>query len=137
MVVGWSMSSRITSDLVCSALRMAIAIRLPFANDLLAHSDQGSQYASHQHTKILRAFGISCSMSRKGNCWDNSVVESVFASLKKDLVHHTVFETRAQAKSKIFDHIEVFYNKVRTHSTLDYLSPYEFEQANKIQLIAA
>ena len=137
MVVGWSMKPYMSAELACDALRMAIVTRLPFEQALLAHSDRGSQYASRAHQQILTAFGISCSMSRKGDCWDNAVVESFFATLKKELTHHTPFETREQARREIFDYIEVFYNRVRLHSTLGYLSPYEFEQQNQSLLVAA
>jgi transposase InsO family protein len=127
MVIGWSMMPRMTADLACNALRMAIANRLPFQKPLM-HSDRGSQYASAQHRKILRTFGITCSMSRKGNCWDNAVMESFFGSVKKECVYQTTFHTRDKAQRELFDYIEVFYNRERLHSSLDYRSPLEFEQ---------
>jgi putative transposase len=136
MVVGWSMKPRMTTELVCSALRMAIAKRLPFEKPLM-HSDRGSQYASEPYQRILRTFGITCSMSRKGNCWDNAVLESFFASLKKECVYQTTFATRAQAQPEIFEYIEVFYNRERFHSALDYQSPLEFEQAKDNLSLAA
>ena len=136
MVVGWSMMPRMTADLVCYALRMAIANRLPFEKPLM-HSDRGSQYASEPYQRILRAFGITCSMSRKGNCWDNAVLESFFASLKKECVYQTTFFTRRQAQHEIFDYIEAFYNRERLHSALDYRSPEEFEQEQQHILLAA
>ena len=136
MVVGWSMKPRMTKELVCDALRMAIATRLPFQG-LLAHSDRDCQYVSIDHQKMLSAFGISCSMSRKANCWDNAVIESFFATLKKELVHHVFFENREQAQREIFSYIEVFYNRIRLYSALGYISPCEFEKQNQSSLIAA
>ena len=127
MVIGWSMKSRMTTDLVCQALRMAIANRLPI-NTPLMHSDRGSQYASFSYQNILKAFGITCSMSRGGNCWDNAVSESFFATLKTECVYQTTFLTRQMAHSELFDYIEAFYNRERLHSTLGYVSPLEFEQ---------
>lgn len=127
MVVGWSMQSHISKELVCSALRMAIANRLPLGN-LLMHSDRGSQYASFDYQRILRTFGLVCSMSRKGNCWDNAISESFFASLKTECVYQLDLDTRAMAQNEIFDYIEVFYNRERFHSSLGNLSPWEFEQ---------
>lgn len=135
MVIGWSIRERMTADLVCDALRMAIATRSPLTG-VLSHSDRGSQYASTAYLKLLETFGISSSMSRKGNCWDNAVAESFFATLKKDLIYRFDFDTREQAKIEIFKYIEVFYNRRRIHSTLGYLSPFEFEEQHKIiQLI--
>ena len=93
------------------------------------HSDRGKQYAAKRYQKLLSENGITCSMSRKGNCWDNAVVESFFATLKKELVHGERFLTRRAAQAALFDYIEVFYNRVRRHSTLGQLSPAEFEQA--------
>lgn len=136
MVVGWSMMPRMTSDLVCRALRMAIVTRLPFEKPLM-HSDRGIQYASKPYQQILRALGITCSMSRKGNCWDNAVLESFFASLKKECVHQTDFLTRAQAQHEIFEYIEVFYNRERLHSALGYQSPVQFELQRGGLLLAA
>ena len=127
-VVGWSMSSRITKELVLDALAMAIGHRCP-GDELLHHSDRGSQYCSEQYQQVLAANGIECSMSRKGNCWDNAVMESFFATLKKELIHHERYETRFQARVSIFEYLEVFYNRQRRHSALGYLSPDQFEQA--------
>jgi len=130
-VVGWAMDSRINRQLVCQALRMAIANRSP-GKGWLHHSDRGSQYASDDYQKLLKTRDTTVSMSRKGNCWDNAVVESFFSALKKELVHHRQFKTRNQAKSEIFEYIEVFYNRQRLHSTLDYRSPIEFEEMNNV-----
>ena len=110
------------------ALEMAIRQRCP-GTDLLHHSDRGSQYCSEKYRALLARNGITCSMSRKGNCWDNAVMESFFATLKKELIHHERYETRSTARSSIFEYIEVFYNRERLHSTLDYQSPEQFEQA--------
>jgi len=126
MVVGWSMGNRITQELTLSALRMALWKRKP-GRGLLSHSDRGSQYTSKAYRKLLSDHGIICSMSRKGNCWDNAVAESFFHTLKTELVYHEDYATRAEAKSDIFDWIEVFYNRKRRHSALGYLSPARFE----------
>jgi putative transposase len=132
MIVGWSMDSTMTSRLVVDALEMAVARRLPAADlaGLVAHSDRGSQYASEHYQRLLEAEGITCSMSRRGDCWDNAPMESFFATLKKELVHHEDYETRDEAKASIFDYIEIFYNRQRRHSTLGYLSPADFEAAH-------
>jgi len=127
-IVGWSMSERIDSRLVVDALEMAVSRRLP-GEGLVAHSDRGSQYASEHYQRLLASHGITCSMSRRANCWDNAPMESFFASLKKELVHGADFATRAEARAELFEYIEVFYNRVRRHSALGYLSPEEFERA--------
>jgi transposase InsO family protein len=127
-IVGWSMGSRIDSRLVVDALEMAIARRLP-GEGLVAHSDRGSQYASEHHRTILSDHGIACSMSRRGNCWDNAPLESSFASLKKELTHGEGDATREAARASIFEFIEVFYDRVRRHSSLGYVSPDEYERA--------
>jgi putative transposase len=127
-IVGWSMSERIDSRLVVDALEMAVARRLPGAG-LVAHSDRGSQYASEHYQRLLASHGITCSMSRRGDCWDNAPMESFFASLKKELVHGAGFATRAEARAELFEYIEVFYNRIRRHSALGYRSPDEFERA--------
>jgi len=127
-VVGWSTSSRIDTDLTQLALDRALIHRDP-ETSLLHHSDRGSQYAAEQYQRLLAEHGIICSMSRKGNCWDNAVVESFFASLKKELIHRERYQTREAARAALFDYIEVFYNRVRRHSTLGQRSPVEFEQS--------
>jgi putative transposase len=127
-VVGWSLGERLTSELVSDALRMAIARQCP-SGDLLAHSDRGSQYASGCYQELLKLHGISCSMSRRGNCWDNAPMESFFATFKKELVHQKRYATRADARQSVFEYIEVFYNRVRRHSSLGYVSPQTFEEA--------
>jgi putative transposase len=127
-IVGWSMSERIDSRLVVDALEMAVSQRLPGAG-LVAHSDRGSQYASEHYQRVLASHGITCSMSRRANCWDNAPMESFFASLKKELVHHEDYVTREEARSSLFAFIELFYNRVRRHSSLGYRSPFEYERA--------
>ena len=127
-VVGWSMGERISSRLVVDALEMALSRRLP-GQGLVAHSDRGSQYASDDYQRLLGRHGITCSMSRRGDCWDNAPMESFFASLKKELVHHEDYRSRAEARASVFEYIEVFYNRVRRHSALGNQSPVEYEQA--------
>lgn len=125
-VVGWSMSHQIDRYLVMDALTMAVKNRRPPPN-LIHHSDRGSQYASDDFQELLDEYGMICSMSRKGNCWDNAVAESFFRSLKTELVHHEDFATREEARLAIFEYIEVFYNRLRRHSSLGYLSPADYE----------
>jgi putative transposase len=127
-VVGWSLGERLTSDLANEALRMAIGRQRPGV-DLVAHSDRGSQYASGSYQRLLASQGITCSMSRKGNCWDNAPMESFFATLKKELVHQVRYATREAARQSLFEYIEVFYNRVRRHSAIGYQSPTTFEEA--------
>ena len=126
-VVGWSMDDHMESRLVVDALEMAVQRRLP-DEKLLAHSDRGSQYASEHYQRLLGRHGITCSMSRRADCWDNAPMESFFASLKKELVHDADFATRAQARAAIVEYIEVFYNTRRRHSSLGYVSPAEYER---------
>lgn len=126
-VVGWSMSDSMKTSLVNDALTMAIKRRSPLKG-LVYHTDRGSQYASYEHKDLLKKYHIVQSMSRKGNCWDNAVAESFFHSLKTELVYHETFYTRAQANEKIFEYIEIFYNRQRIHSTNNYMSPSEFEE---------
>jgi putative transposase len=129
MVVGWSMSERLDKSLALNALSMAVGRRSPKAG-LIHHSDRGCQYASHGYQAALQEHEMLCSMSRKGDCWDNAVVESFFSTLKTERVHHRLYRNRAEARRDIFEYIEVFYNRVRLHSTLDYLSPAQFESRN-------
>jgi transposase InsO family protein len=130
-VVGWSMDDSMKVKLVNDALLMAIWKRKP-ARGLLWHTDRGSQYASQSHRELLTLHGIKQSMSRQGNCWDNAVAESFFHTLKTELIHHEQFKTRQEAKLAIFEYIEIFYNKIRIHSTNGYLSPVEFERNQKV-----
>ena len=125
-VVGWSMATHMRTGLVMGALKMALGRRLP-GPDMVHHSDRGSQYASHEYRDALRDNGIQCSMSRKGDCWDNAVVESFFATLKKELIYRRPWPTTEAARSAIAEYVEVFYNRKRKHSTLDNVSPAEYE----------
>jgi putative transposase len=127
-VVGWSMSERIDSRLVVDALEMAVSRRLP-GEGLVAHSDRGSQYASEHYQRALAGHGIVCSMSRRASCWDDAPMESFFATLKKELVHDEDYATREEARASLFEFIEAFYNRVRRHSSLGYMSPAAYERA--------
>ena len=129
-VVGWSLAEHLESRLVYDALALAVERRWPSAG-LLAHSDRGSQYASEHYQLLLGKHGITCSMSRRADCWDNAPMESFFASLKKELVHGVDFATRAQARAAVVEYIEVFYNTQRRHSSLGYVSPAEYERTEK------
>ena len=126
-VVGWSMAPSLERTLVIDALQMAIAARNP-GEGLVHHSDQGSQYASHDYQKILQQKGIVGSMSRRGNCYDNAPTESWFATLKRELVYRTSYTTHAEARQNIFEYIEVWYNRQRKHSSIGYKSPIAYEQ---------
>jgi transposase InsO family protein len=126
-IVGWAMESHMKASLVNNALAMALWRRKP-PRGLLWHTDQGRQYASQSHRKLLARHHITQSMSRKGDCWDNAVAESFFHSLKTELVHHRTFQTKKEAKQCIFEYIEVFYNRVRLHSANDYRPPVEYEK---------
>jgi len=125
-VVGWSMSSRMKAQLACDALRMAIWQRRPAAG-LIVHSDRGSQYASKDYRRLLKAHGFEGSMSRKGDCWDNAVVESFFGSLKQERVQWRHYQTRHAAQQDVLNYITMFYNSHRLHSYLDYKSPNQYE----------
>lgn len=125
-VVGWSMSNKNDTQLVCDALMMGLWQRKP-GSGLILHSDQGSTYASGKYQGLLREHGLLCSMARKGECLDNAVAESFFGSLKNELVCHEDFKTRAEAKQKLFEYIEVFYNRRRRHAYLGYKTPAEYE----------
>ena len=126
-VIGWAFSDRLTDDLSLAALGMALQQR-PALVELVHHSDQGVQYASYDFRQTLETAGIRQSMSGKGNCYDNAVVESFFASLKTEEVEGANYETRQQAKTSLFSYIEGFYNPKRRHSSLGYLAPDEFER---------
>jgi len=125
-VVGWALRTRIDQDLALAALRMALLHRR--ARGGVHHSDRGVQYASHAYQQLLTDASFRPSMSRRGNCWDNAVVESFFATLTKELLNDGVFETRHQANRELFEFIEIWYNRQRRHSTLDYRTPVEFEE---------
>lgn len=128
-IIGWAMNDNMRVELANNALLMALWQRKP-SRGLLWHTDRGSQYAADEHKKILKEYGITQSMSRRGNCWDNAVSESFFHTLKTELTHHIKFRTKEEAKQTIFEYIEVFYNKKRIHSANNYLSPEEFEMAH-------
>jgi transposase InsO family protein len=132
-IVGWAMDSHMTSELVCRALQMALQQRRPAAA-LVHHSDRGSQYASGDYRQLLEQHGLLASMSGTGNCYDNAVVESFFATLKTELIHRYQFHRRAQARTAIFAYLEGFYNRQRRHSTLGYLSPVDFELSHATSL---
>jgi putative transposase len=132
--IGWSMSDNLKAELAVNALDMAVKSRNPQIG-LVHHSDRGVQYACGEYQDKLNANGIICSMSRKGDCWDNAVAESFFATLKKECIHKNKFKSRQEARMEIFYYIETFYNRRRTHSKLNYKSPMEFEEMNK-QLFA-
>jgi len=125
------MSHRLTQDIAASALSMAVEQRRP-PKGLLHHSDQGAQYSATGYRTRLAELGILASMSRKGNAWDNAVAESFFSNLKNELVHHRNFKNHQQARSEIFDYIEIFYNRQRVHSTLKYVSPAEYESQRNV-----
>lgn len=125
-IVGWAMDAHMETSMVLRALDMAMADRRPQAA-LIHHSDRGSQYASHDYRQRLLDRGIAISMSRRGNCYDNACAESLWARLKVELVHRRRFRTRDEAKQAVFQYIEVFYNRVRRHSALGYISPEAFE----------
>ena len=135
-VVGWSMDSRIDQTLALDALGMALRTRRPEPG-LLHHSDRGVQYAAGDYQTQLRENGIVCSMSRKGDCWDNAVAESFFSTLKAELVQRTDYVTRSQAKASVFEYIEAFYNTRRRHSALGYVSPVQHELAAAKKPLAA
>lgn len=129
-IVGWSMHDSMTSQLVADALMMAVWRRgKPVA--LLHHSDQGSQYTSEHFQQLLKDQGITCSMSRAGEVWDNSAMESFFSSMKTERTARKVYRTREQARADVFDYVERYYNSTRRHSTLGYVSPIQFEEALK------
>lgn len=133
-VVGWAMNNRVTQSLSLGALEMAIKQRRP-GPGLMHHSDQGVQYTAKDYRDRLRDLKIIASMSRKGNPYDNAVVESFFSSLKNELTHHRSFSNQNQARSEIFNYIEIFYNRKRAHATLQYISPVDFEErSNNAQL---
>jgi len=127
MVVGWSLGARITRRLVMDALMMGVNRRRP-GSGLLHHSDRGVQYCSGDFRELLTTFGMTCSMSRKGNCWDNAVAESFFGTLKTERVFLTDYKTRDEARTDIVDYIEMFYNSRRRHSYLGNISPRRFEK---------
>jgi putative transposase len=129
-IIGWSMGERLTQDLVITALQQALGRRKPVSGAVF-HSDRGSQYAADAFRGILKQHKFSQSMSSTGNCYDNAVMESFFHTLKTEVVYFEKYGSRAQARQSIFEYIEVFYNRIRRHSSLGYLSPLEFENRNE------
>jgi transposase InsO family protein len=125
-IVGWATGDSLAAELSCQALRMALLHRRPKAT-VLHHSDRGVQYACDEYQQLLTDHGLTPSMSRKGNCYDNAVIESFFGTLKTELVHHEQYATHEAARQSLFEYIEVFYNRRRRHSALDYVSPAEYE----------
>lgn len=132
-VVGWAMSERIDRHLALSALEMALGRRAPQPG-LVHHTDRGSQYTSLDYRQALEKHGLVCSMSRRGNCWDNAVAESFFATLKTELLPERPFPTRAAARQAVFEYVEVFYNRQRRHSALGYLTPAGLEDQTSANL---
>lgn len=128
-VVGWSMSSRMTANLVCDALRMAL-FRRGMPEGVIVHSDRGSQYCSHAYRDLAAAHDLQLSMSRKGNCWDNACAESFFHSLKVEAVQYEPIMDRETMRQAVFEYIEVDYNRTRRHSALGYISPENYELKN-------
>ena len=129
-VVGWAMSQLLDAPLVIAALRMALNQR-HYSQNLILHSDRGAQFASAAYRQVLAQHGLTASMSRKGNCYDNAFIESFFSTLKYELIYHHRFGSFAQARTAIFDYIETFYNRIRLHSSLAYQSPISFESQLK------
>ena len=125
-IKGWSMNDRLTKELALNALKMALCHHPP-DQGVIHHSDRGSQYASHEYQKLLKNNGLICSMSRKGNCWDNAPMESFFHTLKTEWVFRFKYKTRREAKASLFDYIEMFYNRERRHSALQYMNPCQYE----------
>ena len=134
-VVGWAIADHMRTELVTDALQMAISERGPAAG-LIYHSDRGSQYASNASQELLAEHGLLCSMSRKGDCWDNAVAESFFGTLKDELIYRDVWPTRARAKAAIEEYIVCFYNSRRRHSTIGDVSPVEYELGRQVLLAA-
>jgi transposase InsO family protein len=126
-VVGWAMSERIDQQLVLDALNMALLQRR-VKPGLIHHTDQGRQYSSAAYLAVLKQHGMIASMSRRGNCYDNAVAESFFSSLKNELIHHNSFRSRGEARTAIFEYVEVIYNRQRRHQSLDYCSPVDYER---------
>jgi transposase InsO family protein len=125
-IVGWAADDHLRAELTCHALQRALVHRRP-KGPVLHHSDRGVQYACDEYQALLACHGLTCSMSRTGNCYDNAVVESFFGTLKTELTHHDTYATRNEARLALFEYLEVFYNRKRRHSALDYRSPAEYE----------
>jgi len=134
-IVGYALGERMTKDLVARALFGAVSHKRP-PPGLIHHSDRGSQYCAHDYRRLLTQFGMRCSMSRKGNCYDNAPMESFWGTLKTELVHHQRYETRGQARNEITEYIEIFYNRQRRHSKLGNLAPAVFAQQFQQRVVA-
>ena len=134
-IVGWAMSNRMKSSLVEQALSMAYWHRKP-GKGLIHHSDRGSQYAGKEYQKLLKRYGMICSMSRKGDCWDNAVAESFFHTIKTERTNAVIYRTRYEARSDVIDYIEMFYNSYRLHSFIGYKSPNNYEKEVNLSLVA-
>ena len=135
-VVGWATADHLRSELAERALSNALEHRRP-SGPVLHHTDRGVQYACDDYQELLRSHGLSVSMSRTGNCWDNAAMESFFGTLKRELVHRQTYATREEARRSLFEYIEVFYNRQRLHSTLGYLSPVQYEENRKLPQVSA
>lgn len=129
-VIGWSLQESMTAELVGNALCMALQNR-KFPRDVMVHSDRGSQYCSDAYQQLIKQHQLKCSMSRKGNCWDNAIAESFFHTLKTELIYATNYQTKGETKQNVFQYLEVYYNRKRRHSSIDYQTPYGFE--NQLQ----
>lgn len=134
-VVGWALSSRIDTDLLLKSFWHAVELRRP-GKGLIFHSDRGSQYCSNRFRKTLKSLEVVQSMSRKGNCWDNACAETFFKSLKSEWIYDINFKTRQEVKNVLFEYIEIFYNRQRSHSYLGYLSPDDYEYEEELNLVS-
>jgi putative transposase len=132
-VISWSIQSTMTRELVCDALMMVLW-RRGFPRDIICHSDRGSQYYSEDYQEIMKVYGLICSMSRKGNCWDNAVAESFFHTIKTEMIYSENYATREIAKQSVFQYIEVYYNRIRRHSANGSIAPEVFE--NQYEIVA-
>ncbi len=128
-VVGFSTDDHMRTELILTALEMALGRQNLINGELLSHSDRGCQYASEDYRNKLESLGVRASMSRKGNCWDNAFAESFFATLKKELIYRKSYKTKEEAKKSIFEYIEVWYNRNRIHSSIGYMTPVQYEES--------
>jgi len=135
-VIGWAMADHMRVELALKALAMALRERRPPSGELVHHSDRGSQYTAGAYQAVLDAHGIRCSMSRKGNCLDNAMAESFFATLKRELLPAEKWPTKEAARTAVFEWIVVFYNRQRRHSSIGYLPPVEFETSQELHQVA-
>jgi len=126
-VIGWALKNHMRESLIIEAFNMAISCR-DIEGNVLLHSDRGVQYRAHEYQQLLKDHGVRCSMSRKGNCWDNAVAESFFSRLKVELIYAECYKTIKETQAGVFEYIEMFYNRQRRHSAIGYMTPHEFEQ---------